>query len=127
MSPKIRQSVYLVGTVISGIVGIALVWGGIDAGAAANIDSILTGLGALVGGGANAAAAAKVNVQRKDGTFDAATPIEQAITAIPAVVATAAKAQNDLERLRQAATEAIEDLPVFGKDAAAALNALPKF
>ncbi|QGJ88763.1 holin [Mycobacterium phage Yecey3] len=127
MTPKIRQSLYLVGTIVSGIVGIALVWGGIDAGAAANIDQIITGLGALVGGGANAAAATKVASQRKDGTFETATPIEQAINAIPVVVAQANEAKANLEKLREAATEAIEDLPVFGKDAADALNSLPRF
>ncbi|QFG04586.1 holin [Mycobacterium phage Keziacharles14] len=127
MSPKIRQSIYLLGTVVSGVVGIALVWGGIDAGVAANIDSILTGLGALVGSGTSATAATKVNSQRKDGTFETTSPLEAVIQNIPVVVGAAAKAQSDLERLREAATEAVADIPVFGKDAADALNALPRF
>ncbi|AGT14261.1 holin [Mycobacterium phage Adzzy] len=117
MTPKIRQSVYLAGTVISGIVGILLLWGGIDAGAAANLDQIVTGLGALIGGGANAAAARKVNTQRKDGTFETAeevSPVDQVINSLPVIVQKANDAAADLERVKEAAAAVAGATPVIG-------------
>lgn len=124
MNPKVRQSVYLIGTIISGVVGVALIWGGIDAGSASNIEAIISGIGALIGGGASATAARTVKEQRNAGTFDSTSPIDAVINNIPVIFETASKAQADVDRLRGAAFDAIGDLPVYGKDAQ---NAIDKF
>jgi len=115
MSSKVRETIYLGGTVVSGILGILLLWGGIDAGAAENLDQIITGFGVLFGGaGPSAIAAKKVNDQRKDGTFVTVTPVEQVINGVNAVVEAQANAAADIERIKKAAADALGRTPVVG-------------
>lgn len=115
MSSKIRQTIYMGGTLVSTLIGIALIWGGIDAGAADSINTIIGGLGVLLGGSApTAVAAKKVADQRKDGTFVTVTPVEQVINGVEAVVQAQANAAADIERIKKAAAEALGRAPVVG-------------
>lgn len=116
MSPRIRQSVYYLGTVVSGILGIALLFHGVSADAAGNINSMVAGLVALLGGSAPAAIAAhNVSKQRADGTLDfSGTPTEQAIDAINAVSAQAQAATAALDKVKAAASDVLSTIPVFG-------------
>lgn len=114
MSPKIRESIYYVGTIVPAILGLALIWGGIDAGAADNIGDIIAGLLALLGATAPGTAAVKVNQQRKDGTFETASPTDQVINGVQAVIATQQAAQAELDKVKDAVTGAIGIIPGLG-------------
>ncbi|QLF84574.1 holin [Mycobacterium phage Gail] len=126
---KIRQYFYLGSAAVAGILPLLVALGAVGTDQASALNEILANVGALIGAGAAGTAGVILAKQRKDGTVDAApvSPVEQAIQAIPVVVKQAADAQADLDRLRQAATDVVADIPVFGKDAAAAINALPNF
>lgn len=89
MNAKLRQTLYFGGSIVTGILGIALIWGGIDAGAADNLNSIFSGLVTLLGGTApTAVAGAKVKEQRKDGTLSGVPlgEVFQTIVALKTVV-----------------------------------------
>ncbi len=112
MTPRIRQTIYRLGTVASGILGIALIWGGISQGTADHINTVLAGLIALLSGGAPAIAARTVKEQTKSGAFDSVPPAEQAITAIQATIEQAITAQADVQRVTDAVTQALSSTPV---------------
>jgi hypothetical protein len=107
MSPKIRQTIYAFGTLISAVLGIALIWGGVNTGTADNANQIIAGLLALLGGGAPAVAASTVAKQTKAGAFDNVPVAEQAISAIQKTIEKANTAQNDVQRVTQAITDAL--------------------
>lgn len=125
MSPRIRQTVYYAGTVASGILGIALLFNGVSADAAGSINSMIAGLVALLGGSAPAAVAAHtVAKQRANGAFDTQTPVDQAIAGIQATVAQAQNAAADVDRIKQAASDVLGQLPVLGPLAQQVINAV---
>jgi len=126
MSPRIRQSVYFLGTIVSGILGIALLFHGVSADAAGNINSMSAGLVALLGGSAPAALAAhNVSKQRADGTLDfTGTPAEQAIAAIQATAQAAAAATNNLDKVKNAVSDVFGTIPVVGPLAQQVINAV---
>lgn len=112
MTPRIRQTIYRLGTVASGILGIALIWGGISQGTADHINTVMAGLIALLSGGAPAIAARTVKEQAKQGAFDSVPPAEQAITAIQATIEQAITAQADVQRVTDAVTQALSSTPI---------------
>ncbi|QHB38040.1 holin [Mycobacterium phage Noelle] len=131
MSPKVRQTIYYLGTIIPGVLGIALIWGGIDAGAAQSIGDIIAGAVALLGASAPAVAAKKVNEQRKDGTLVPQAPVEQVVNGVQAVIAAQQAAQAELDRVRDVVTGAIgivpNVVPQLGPLAQQAVDALNGF
>jgi hypothetical protein len=129
MNPKVAQSIYLGGTVVSGIVGIALLWGGISSDAANSLNQIIGGLGVLLGGGAaNATAAVRTGKQIQNGTLGSA-PADTAINAIQQTVQDAQTANADVDRVIQAAGDVLGTVPVFGQLAKQAIESVhvPKF
>ena len=116
MSPRIRQAIYYLGTVVSGVLGIALVFHGISADAAGSINSMVAGLVALLGGSAPSAIAAhNVAKQRADGTLDfTGSPAEQAIAAIQATANAAAAATSSLDKVKSAVSDVFGTIPVLG-------------
>jgi hypothetical protein len=125
MSPKIRQTIYQLGTIIPAVLGIALVWGGIDDGAANSIAQIITGLVSLLGAGAPAIAATKVSQQTKDGTFDDVSPADAVVNGVQAVIQAQADASAELDKVKQAVTNAVGVIPGMGPLAAQIINNLP--
>lgn len=87
MTPKLRQTVYYLGTIASAIVGLSLLWGALTADQAAaltgRIEGVVGGVITLLGGGATATAARTVGQQIKAGMFDA----PPAVTAVQAMQA----------------------------------------
>lgn len=112
MTPRIRQTIYRLGTIASGVLGIALIWGGISQGTADHINTVLAGLVALLSGGAPAVAARTVTAQTKGGVFDNVPPADAAITAIQATIEQAITAQADVQRVTEAVTNALSTTPV---------------
>lgn len=114
MPPKIRQTIYGLGTILSAGLGIALVWGGIGSDAANSVNQVLAGVLALLGAGAPAVAAGTVAKQRKDGTLDSQPPADAAITAIQETVRQAGVAAAEVDRVKVAVSDALGQVPVLG-------------
>lgn len=123
MGPKVRQTIYYVGTVITAVIGCALLWGGLSADAAHSIVNVLGGVLTLLGAGAPAVAARTVGKQMKNGKFDE-NPADRVINGINDLIANAETAKSDVERVKDAVTEAIGDVPVLGPLAQQALNSV---
>ena len=124
MSPKLRETLYYLGTLVPGALGIALIWGGIDAGAANSIGDILAGALNLIGAVAPATAAVKVNQQRKDGTLTA-SPVEQVAKGVEQVLAAKQTAEAEVEKVKRALETAINGVPVLGPLANQLINGFP--
>ena len=124
MSPKIRQTIYYLGTIVPAILGIALVWGGIDAGSADNIAQIITGLLSFFSAGAPAVAAKKVSDQQKDGTL-ADKPVDKVVKGGQDVIANHQAATAELELVKNAVTGAVGIIPGIGPLAAQVINSFP--
>ena len=127
MSPKIRESLYQLASVLLAGLGLAQVWGGVDGGTVDNISQIVTGLLTLLGAGAPAVAAKKVNTQRKDGTLDTVAPADQVINGVQAVIEARAAAQAEVDRVKQAVNDIAATVPVLGPLATQVINSIPKF
>lgn len=130
MNSKLAQTIYQLGTVIAGVLGIALIWGGIDAGSAANIGQIIAGITALIPGAASGTAAVRVGKQRANGTLDA-SPVDQVLGGLSAITGAqataaevAAQAADDLAKVTTAITGAIGGVPVIGPALGAQVGAL---
>uniref|UniRef100_A0AAU8GQK8 Holin n=1 Tax=Mycobacterium phage BabyBack TaxID=3158877 RepID=A0AAU8GQK8_9CAUD len=109
MSPKVRQTLYYIGTIIPALLGIALIWGGIDAGVAENIGNILTGALNLIGAAAPATAAVKVNQQRKDGTL-ATNAVDQVVKGVEQIVAAKQAAEAEVTKVQEAIGGVLSDV-----------------
>lgn len=125
MSPKFREILYYVGTLIPGLVGLGLVFGAIDQGAAANIGDLVAGLLGLAGAAAPATAAVKVRSQRKDGVFDPATPADAVANGVQQVIAAQAAANAEVDKVRNIVSAAVGIIPGLGPLAEQAINAIP--
>lgn len=122
MIAKLRQTYYYFGSIVTGAIGILLVFNGISAGTAGHITEILTGFGALLGAGAPALAGKKVGEQLKEGvfeTFDPATQVSQGVQAFKEMDQ-AVRAQA--ETIKSVLSGAIDDVPVLGPLAKDALD-----
>ncbi|AIS73773.1 holin [Mycobacterium phage SemperFi] len=123
MSPKFRQTLYYLGTIVPGVLGIALIWGGIDAGAAQNLGDIIAGALNLIGATAPATAAVKVNQQRKDGTLTSSA-VDQVINGVQAVIEKQQSAQAELDKVKDAVTGVINVIPGLDPLVQQAINAV---
>lgn len=115
MTPKIRQTLYLLGTVATSVVTLLAVWRGIDSHTATALGNTITAVLGLLGVSATGVAGAVVAKQRSDGTLDfSGSPAEQAIAAIEAVNAQADTALTDRDRVQAAVTDLLGTIPVVG-------------
>jgi hypothetical protein len=123
MSPKFRQALYYLGTIVPGVLGLALIWGGIDQGAADNLGSIIAGVLAMLGATAPATAAVKVNQQRKDGTLDDLSPSEQVAKSVQSVIEAQVSANSEAEKVKQVISGAVATVSGLGPLVQQILNA----
>lgn len=124
MVPKIRQSFYYVSSIVTGVIGLLLLFNGIGAGAADNITDIVAAIGSFLGSGSTALAGKKVSEQRKDGTFDTLDPTDAVVNGINAVIEAQRQAEAQVERVKDAVTNVVKDVPVLGPLAREALDRL---
>ena len=122
MTPKIRQTIYYIGAAVPSILGLALIWGGIDQGAADSIGDIIAGFLNLIGAAAPATPAIKVGQQRKDGTLDNLSPAEQVAKSVQDVIEKQVQANADLQAVKQAVTGAVGTIPGIGPLAGQLIN-----
>ncbi|MBO0676766.1 hypothetical protein JRC04_04740 [Mycolicibacterium sp. S2-37] len=114
MTPKIRESLYYVGTIIPAVLGLFLLWGGLDAGAANHIGDVVAGVLALLGAAAPGTAAVKVRQQRKDGTFDTLSPLDQVLGGVTAIVDAKDTALAEFDKVQEVLGTAISAIPTLG-------------
>jgi hypothetical protein len=114
LSPRIRQTAYILGTVATSVVTLLALWRGIDTHTATALGNAITGVLGLLGVGASATAGVVLSRQRKEGVLEAQSPVDQAITAINATVAQVQSASADLDRVKVAVSDVFGSLPVVG-------------
>ena len=114
MTPRIRQTAYVLGTMATGVVTLLALWRGIDTHTATALGNTITALLGLLGIGATATAGVVVSKQRKDGTLATQSPVDQAISAIQATVDQVNSATSDLDRVKNAVSDVFGTLPVVG-------------
>lgn len=115
MSPKVRQTIYGLGLAATSLLSVLSVWKVIDPTTASTVSASLAGLLSLLGVGAAGTAAVVINKQKSDGTFDVSgSPAEQAIQAINATVQQANQSVSDLQKVKDAVSGVIRDVPVLG-------------
>lgn len=108
MNVKLRQSIYYLGVVGGGLVGLLTLFGVLSPEVAALIAAPLA---ALTGGTAGGALAR----QRREGTLDfSGSAPDQAIAAIQATISQAQTAQADAARVAEAVTGALSAVPIAG-------------
>jgi hypothetical protein len=114
MSPKIRQSAYALGTIATSVVTLLALWRGIDTHTATALGNAITAVLGLLGIGASATAGVVLSKQRKAGTLETQSPVDQAISAIQATVDQVNSATSDLDRVKNAVSDVFGSLPVVG-------------
>lgn len=128
-SPKVRQTIYAVGTIATGLLGILSLWQIIDPATASVVNAGLAGVLSLLGAGAAGTAVVAVNKQRNDGTFDPTPqldPAQAVITGVQAAIAAKEAADRELTRVQEAISDAIENVPVLGPLASEVLDQVTK-
>lgn len=124
MTPKIRQSLYALGTVATGLLTLLSLWKIVDPTTAQTVSASLSGLLGLLGAGAAGTAAVITSKQRKDGVLaDPATQVAVGWKAVQDQVA-AAKAQADA--VKAVIASSLEEAPVLGPLAQQVLDQLKK-
>lgn len=114
MSPKARQSTYLIGTIATSVVTLLALWTGMSGEVTSSIVTLITAVCGLLGAGATVTATAAVTRQQKQGAFDHVSPVDQVINGIQATVEQVKNATNDFERVKTAASGVLRDVPVVG-------------
>ena len=122
MSPRIRQSFYYLSSLVTAVVGLALLWGGLKAGTADNITDIIGGLGGLFGAGGGALAGKKVGEQNKNGTFDPITPADQITQGANSLQDIIKDAQAQADQAKAVLSGVLGGIPVLGPQLEDALS-----
>lgn len=122
MTPKIRQSFYYFSTIVSGVIGLGLLYGGLSAGLANHITEVIAGIGGLLGATGPALAGKKLGEQVKDGTFESLDPAAQVSQGVQAAREQYASAVAQAEAIKAAVSGVVDDIPVVGPLAADALD-----
>jgi len=114
-SPKIRQTIYALGLTATSLLSVLSLWKIVDPNTASVVSASLTGLLSLLGVGAAGTAAVVVSKQRSDGTLDyKGSAADQVVAAIQAVTDQANESVSDLQKVKDAVTNVISDVPVLG-------------
>lgn len=125
MTPKIRQTIYAVGAIATSLLTLLSVWRILDPATASTINAALAGLLSLLGVGAAGTAAVVTKKQRHDGTFDGPPdPADAVVNGIEAVLKAKQEAEAQVDRVRDAVSNAVKDVPVLGPLAQEALDRL---
>lgn len=124
MSTKFREVLYLVGAIVPSLLGLIVMFTGIEQGAADHIAQIFAGLVTLLGAAAPATAAVVVRKQTKDGTLTSA-PIDKVITGVTEVVKAQQKADQEVERVKELLQGAVVSIPALGPIATQIIEEVP--
>lgn len=125
MSPKIRQLLYSAGVVAFALLALLSTLRVIDQDTAASINAALTALLGLFGVTVSGVAYGAVTRQQHSGAFDPVSPADQVVTGINRVIEQAAVAQAEVDRVKEAVSTAVQDVPLLGPLAQQAIDRLP--
>jgi hypothetical protein len=129
MTPKFRQILYVIGVVAFAGLTLLSTFHILDPNVAASVSAALTTVLGLFGVTISGVAGYNVTKQVRNGTITPntpAAPADQAISGLDAVIAQAQHAQAEVERVKNAIGEAVQNVPILGPLATQALNTLPK-
>jgi hypothetical protein len=126
MTPNIRKYLYTLGVVVFAALTVLSTFKIIDPNTAESVSAALTSVLGLFGVTVAGTAAYNTQKQIKKGTFDQVSPADMVIQGINDVVAQAESAQSDVERVKDAVSSVVRDIPILGPLAQQALNSLPK-
>lgn len=105
---KARLLLYTLGSITMLVIPVLVAFGALGQDQADSVGRLITALIGLFGAGASGTAAVVLGKQRKDGTLDTPpAPADAAVAAIQATVDQATTAAADLDRVKQAATDAL--------------------
>jgi hypothetical protein len=124
---KIRVYFYLFSGLVASIVPILLAFGVLSADKGNNLIAVVGSIGSLIGAGAAGTAGTILSKQRKDPSVAIGTDAAEVVIAnLPKVAEQVQKAQNDLDRVRDAVSSAVNQVPVLGPLASQVINSLPR-
>lgn len=126
MPPKARKLLYVFGVVVFAALTVLSTFKVIDPNTAASVSAALTSVLGLFGVTVAGTAAYNTNKQINRGAFDEVDPADQVINGINAVREQQQSAQAAADRVRDALSNAVGDIPVLGPLAQQAINSLPK-
>jgi hypothetical protein len=129
MTPKVRQILYVVGVVVFAALTVLSTFKIIDPDTAASVSAALTSVLGLFGVTVAGTAAYNTSKQRHDGTFDPApevSPADVVVNGVQAVLQAKQDAERELEKVQEAITGAISDIPVLGPLASQVLEQLKR-
>ena len=126
MTPKIRQTVYAVGTVATAILGLLSLWRVIDPNTASQASAAVAALLSLLGVGAAGTAAVVTNKQRHEGMFDNHAPADVVVGAVQAVIDAKKHAETEANRVAEAVAGLTKEVPVLGPLASQILDQIRK-
>lgn len=126
MTPKVRQILYVVGVVAFALLTVLSATKVIDGQTAASVSAALTAVLGLFGVTVSGVAYNAVSKQQNNGAFDPPpSPADQVVNGINAVLAQAEQAQAEVDRVKEAVSTAVADVPILGPLAQQALDRLP--
>lgn len=114
MSPKVRQALYSFGVLLFSGLTILSTLKVVDPNTAATISAAVTSILGVFGVTGFGVAAYNTNKQINNGTLTPAAPEEKVITGIQEVLANHQRAQAAVEKVKDAVSGAIKDVPVLG-------------
>lgn len=114
MSPKVRQALYSFGVLLFSGLTILSTLKVVDPNTAATISAAVTSILGVFGVTGFGVAAYNTNKQINNGTLTPAAPEEKVITGIQEVLANQQRAQAAVEKVKDAVSGAIKDVPVLG-------------
>lgn len=114
MTPKVRQLLYAAGVVAFALLTLLSTLRVIDQDTAASISAAVTAILGLFGVTVSGTAAWAVTKQQHAGAFTEHSPADQVVTGINRVIEQAAAAQAEVERVKDAVSTAVNDVPVLG-------------
>ena len=128
MTAQLRQWFYLVAALASAVVPILVTLRVITESQGNQWLGLVAALGGILGTAGAGTAAVVLGKQRKDGTIDGPevvvqSPADQIIQNLPVVIGNVAHATSELDRVKQAASDALGDIPGVGPLAPVATNA----
>ena len=126
MTPKIRQTLYAVGTVATAILGVLSLWRVIDPATANHASAAVAALLSLLGVGAAGTAAVVTNKQRAEGMFDQQATADLVVGAVQAVIEAKQHAEEEANRVAEAVAGLTREVPVLGPLASQILDQIRK-
>lgn len=117
LPPKFRFALYVIGVLVFAVVTGLSFFKVIDPSVASTVNAQLVSILGLFGITVAGTAAYNTNKQVKDGTFDEPAPVDHAdavVNGINAVLEAQQKAQAEVDRVKEAVTQAVSETPVIG-------------